>query len=180
MHQAEQLLRTAVAIPAALLVQVFDKRECFEFLLARWRVDDALAAANRLIAHPSPVIRATGHVEAGHAMLVTGRFPAAAAEANAALRELESAADGAALVSTALQRLQGEFFLRTGKTDKGRALLDEVARKVRAAPGPDAWTDALFTLEAIGRAARDVGDWDGAGREERQMRERDTAYAGAH
>ena len=57
-------------------------------------------------------------------------------------------------------------------------LLDEVAKKVRAAPGPDAWTDALFTLEAIGRAARDVGDWEVAGRMARQMREHDPAYAG--
>jgi len=178
MQHAERLLSAAFAIPSALLVQVVNKREWPEFLLARGRVDEALAAANRLIAHPSPVIRAAGHVEAGHAMLMTGRFPLAATEANAALRELERAADGAALVATSLERLQGEFFLRTGKTDKGRGLLDEVAKKVRAVPGPDAWTDALFTLEAIGHAARDVGDWEVAGRMARQMREHDPAYAG--
>ena len=39
-------------------------------------------------------------------------------------------------------------------------MLEEVAREVRAAPGPDAWTQALFTLEAIARAAREAGDWD--------------------
>ncbi|PYR56132.1 MAG: hypothetical protein DMF91_22605 [Acidobacteria bacterium] len=178
MQHAERLLSAAFAIPSALLVQVVNKREWPEFLLARGRVNEALAAANRLIAHASPVVRATGHVEAGHAMLVAGRFPEAAAEANAALRELESASDGAAQVATSLERLQGEFFLRTGKTDKGRALLDDVATKVRAAPGPDAWSDALFTLEAIGRAARDVGDWELAGRMAQQMREHDPAYAG--
>jgi tetratricopeptide (TPR) repeat protein len=180
MRRAERLLNAAFAIPSALVVQVFNKREWPEFLLARGRVDEAHAAANRLIAHPSPVIRATGHVEAGHIMLVTGRFPAAANEANAALRELESAADGAALVATSLERLQGEFFLRTGQKDKGRAILDVVAKKVRATPGPDAWTDALFTLDAIARTARDVGDWEFADRMARQMLEHDPAYAGTH
>ena len=71
---AERLLKAAFAIPSPLVVQEFNKREWPEFLLARGRVDDALAAANRLIAHQSPVIRAAGHVEAGHAMLVTA-FP---------------------------------------------------------------------------------------------------------
>jgi hypothetical protein len=59
-------------------------------------------------------------------------------------------------------------------------MLEEVARKVRAAPGPDAWAQALFTLEAIGRAARDVGDWDLAGWAAHQMLEHDPNYAGAH
>jgi hypothetical protein len=59
-------------------------------------------------------------------------------------------------------------------------MLEEVARKVRAAPGPDAWTQALFTLEAIARAAREVGDWDLAGWAARQMAEHDPNYAGAH
>jgi tetratricopeptide (TPR) repeat protein len=180
MRNAERLLKAAFAIPSALLVQVFNKREWPEFLLARGRVDDALTAAKVLIAHPSPVVRATGHVEAGHAMLAAGRFQAAAGEANAALRELESAADGAALVATSLERLQGEFFLRTGETEKGRALLDAVAKKLRAAPGPDAWTQGLFTLEAIAGAARAAGDWECAGRMARQMLDHDPAYGGTH
>ena len=83
-------------------------------------------------------------------------------------------------MATALEAFQGEFFLRTGQKDKGRSMLRGVARKVRAAPGPDAWTQALFTLEAIARAARDVGDWDLAGWAARQMVEHDPNYAGSH
>jgi tetratricopeptide (TPR) repeat protein len=83
-------------------------------------------------------------------------------------------------VATALQQLQGEFFLRTGERDKGRAALEDVAKKVRAAPGPDAWTQALFTLESIARAAREVGDWDLAGWSAAQMLEHDPNYAGTH
>ena len=51
---------------------------------------------------------------------------------------------------------------------------------MRARPGPDAWAQALFTIEAIGRAARDVGDWELAGWTARQMVEHDPNYAGSH
>ena len=59
-------------------------------------------------------------------------------------------------------------------------MLDEVMRKVRAAPGPDEWTQALFTLEAIARATRESGDWDYAARAAKQMLEHDPLYAGTH
>jgi hypothetical protein len=126
------------------------------------------------------VVSATGHVTAGQARLALGQFNEAADEANAALRLMRAAPEGAGLVATPLQALQGEFFLRSGQKDKGRPLLEEVARKVRAAPGPDAWTQALFTLEAIARAAREVGDWEFAAWAARQMVEHDPSYAGSH
>jgi tetratricopeptide (TPR) repeat protein len=180
MTKAEGLLKAAFAIPSTLTVQEFNKREWPMFLLARGRTEEARTAANILASHSSPLIRAIGHVEAGHALLVSGRFESAANESNAALGELKSAVDGAALVADALKALQGEFYLRTGQREKGRAMIDDVVRKVRAAPGPDAWIQALFTLEAIARAAREVGDWELAGRVARQMVEHDPAYAGTH
>jgi hypothetical protein len=70
--------------------------------------------------------------------------------------------------------------LRTAVREKGRAALDEVAKRVRSAPGPDNWSQALFTLEAMARAARAVGDWELAGRMARQMVEHDPAYPGGH
>ena len=93
---------------------------------------------------------------------------------------MRGAPEGAGLAATPLKALQGEFFLRTGKKEQGRPLLEEAAREVRAAPGPDAWTQALFTLEAIARAAREVGDWDFAAWAARQMLEHDPNYAGSH
>jgi tetratricopeptide (TPR) repeat protein len=180
MAKAEALLKTSFAIPSQLLVQEFNKREWPVFLLARGRPREALDAAKVLAAHRSPVVSATGHVMAGHALLALGQFQASADEANAALRLMRTAPDGAAMVATPLQVLQGEFFLRTGQKDKGRAALEEAAKKVRAPPGPDAWTQALFTLEAIARAAREAGDWDFAGWAARQMLEHDPNYAGSH
>ncbi len=179
MAKAEALLKASFAIPSLLVAQEFNKREWPAFLLARGRATEALAAANALAAHRSPVVSATGHVAAGHARLAMGDYKAASEEANVALR-LMRGAEGGGLVETPLQTLQGEFFLRTGQKDKARPVLEEVVRKLRAAPGPDAWTQALFTLEAIARAARDAGDWDMAAWTARQMVEHDTNYAGSH
>jgi hypothetical protein len=76
--------------------------------------------------------------------------------------------------------LQGELSLRTADRAKGRQLLEDLARKVRALPGPDGWTQALFILEAIARSARQVGDWELAGAIARVMLEHDPSYAGTH
>jgi tetratricopeptide (TPR) repeat protein len=179
MAEAEALMKRSFAIPSSLVVQEFNKREWPVFLLGRGRVQEALDAANVMAAHRSPVVSAAGHVEAGRAHLALRQYKEAADEGNAALR-LMRGAEGGGLVETALQSMQGEFLLRTGQRDRGQTMLQEVARKVRAAPGPDAWTQALFTLEAIARAARDVGDWEFAGWAAGQMREHDPNYAGTH
>ena len=180
MKKAEALFRTSFAIPSSLVQQELNKREWPVFLLARGRTADALEAATAMAAHRSPIVRAAGHVMIGETRLATGEFKAAADEANAALRLMRESPAGAGLVASALQQLQGEFFVRTGQREKGRTLLHEVAAKVRSAPGPDAWTQALFTLESIARTAREVGDWDLADWAAGQMMAHDPSYAGSH
>jgi tetratricopeptide (TPR) repeat protein len=179
MQKAEQKMKESFSMRSSLVVEEFNKREWPAFLLGRGRADEALAAAKLMTGLSSPLIRATGHIYAGHAYLALRRFQDAAAEANAALHELNSASDGGALVAPALQQLQGEFFLRTGHTEKGRALLDEFIRKMRAV-GPDEWTQTLFALESIARTARESGDWEYGALAARQMLEHDSAYAGTH
>src|SRR4029079_8078910 len=159
MQKAEELLKRSFGIDSSLLVQAFNKRVWPMFLIARGRAQEALAAAGTLAAHPSPVVSAAGHVAAGHARLALGQFQAAADEANAALHAIRGA-EGGGLVAVPLQALQGEFFLRTNQRDKGRAMLQEVVKKARALPGPDAWAATLFTIEAVARAAREVADWE--------------------
>lgn len=180
MKKAEVLLKQSFGIPSNLLVQVVNKREWPAFLLARGRAADSLAAANDLIAHPHPAVQATGHIEAGFVFLSTKRYADAAAASNAALKLLRSATDGQALAAIALEALQGEFLLRTAQRDKGRAVMERAAQKLRALPGPDAWTQSIFRLEAMARAAREVGDWLLAGRMAGLMNEHDPAYAGTH
>jgi tetratricopeptide (TPR) repeat protein len=179
MKRAESVLKSAFALPTGLLVQAFNKREWPMFLRARGRLQDAEAAAKMLIANPNPVVQATGHIEAGFVQLAGNRWGEAGQSSNTALKLLRTA-PGGGIAANALLSLQGEFYLRTAAREKGRATLEEVAKRVRAAPGPDLWAQALFTLEGLARAARGVGDWELAGRMARQMIDHDPNYAGGH
>jgi tetratricopeptide (TPR) repeat protein len=180
MRNAEALLRTSFAVSSPLVQQELNKREWPVFLRARGRAEEALAAAKVMAAHRSPLVSAAGHVEAGRALLLLGNFRAAADEANAALRLMREAPEGAGLVAKPLAELQGEFFLRSGQREKGRAMLQDVVRQARLSPGPDAWTATTFAIEAVARAARDTGDWELAAWAAKQMIEHDARYAGAH
>jgi tetratricopeptide (TPR) repeat protein len=180
MAKAEPLLKAAFGLPTGNLVQAFNKREWLLFLRSRGRIEEAMAAAAALVSHPHVVVQAIGHIEIGHLQLMKGRFAEAAAEANAALPVVKGGVGGSGLLALPIEELQGEFFLRTGQRDKGRTMLDAMIAKARAAPGPDEWSQALFTLAAIARTARDTGDWAFAGRVAREMLDHDPAYAGTH
>ena len=177
--RSETLFKAAFALQTNLLAQAYNKREWPMFLRARGRYAEAEAAARLLIANANPVVQATGHIEVGFALLGMQRWADAAAASNTALKLLRSS-PGGAIAAHALQALQGEFNLRTAERAKGRELFEEVAKRMRAAPGPDPWMQALFQLEAMARAAREVGDWELAGRMARQMLDHDSAYAGSH
>ncbi len=180
MKKAETLLRQAFNLPTNLLVQAVNKREYPAFLLARNRPGEALKAAQSLLSHPSLIVQATGHIESGFAQLAANRPADGAAASNAALRSLRSAQGGQQLVTIELEALQGEFLLRTAQREKGRQVMERAAQKWRSLPGPDAWTQSLFRLEAQARAARAVGDWALAGRMAQLMVEHDPNYAGTH
>lgn len=180
MQRAERELKAAFDLPSTLAVQMYNKRGWPEFLIGRGRLEEAMGAATILIAHPVSLVKATGHVEAGHVHLAAGRFAQAAEQANLALHALRMASTGQALIAPAFQQLQGEFFLRTGEREKGRGMLREVVRTTRALPGPDNWVQALFTLESIARTARVSGDWEFATWAAQQMLEHDPNYAGSH
>jgi tetratricopeptide (TPR) repeat protein len=180
MSKAEELFKKAFALPSDSVEQEFNRREWPMFLRARGRNAEALTAALALASHPSPLVSAIGHVEAGEARLALRRPGDAAEESNTALRLMRSSPEGAAIVASALRQLQGELMMLRGQRDTGRAALQRVAADVRAAPGPDAWTQALFTLEAIARASREAGDWETAAWAAQQMFEHDPNYAGTH
>jgi tetratricopeptide (TPR) repeat protein len=179
MKRAETILKAAFALPTGLLVQAFNKREWPMFLRARGRYAEAEAAAKMLIANPNPVVQATGHIESGFAYLGVNNWGAAGTASNTALKLLRTS-PGGAIAGNALLALQGEFHLRTAAREKGRATFEEVAKRLRSAPGPDLWAQALFALEGMAQAARAVGDWALAGSMARQMVEHDPNYAGSH
>ena len=178
--KAGATLKQSFDLPTNLVGQAVNKREWPLFLLSRGRVDESLAAAKTLISHPHPTVQATGHIEAGYALLASNQYGAAGEASNAALKLLRAGAEGGQLAAAALQGLQGEFYLRTAARDRGRQTLLQAAARWRALPGPDNWAQALFRLDAMARAARAVGDWELAGQIAKQMIEHDPAYAGSH
>jgi tetratricopeptide (TPR) repeat protein len=180
MAKAESLFQASFDLPSNLVTQLFNKREWPAFLRARGRHAEALAAARVLVAHPHPLVQATGHIEAGFAQAATSQLADATTSYNTALRLLRAGPEGAPMAADALLALQGELLLRTAERNKGRAMLEQVAERVRARPGPDNWAQALFTLEAMGRVARQLGDWDLADRLARHMYDHDGAYGGTH
>lgn len=180
MRKAEGLLKQAFNLPTSLLVQAVNKREYPAFLVSRNRLDEALTAAKTLTTHPHPVVQASGHTEMGFALLAMNRFAEGANASNLALRALKAAPGGQALAVIPLEALQGEFRLRTAQRDQGRRGMERAAVKWRSLPGPDAWTQSLFRLEALARAARQVGDWAFAARMAQLMLEHDPNYAGTH
>jgi len=178
--KAESLFRASFDLPSNLVTQLFNKREWPAFLRGRGRHAEALAAARVLVSHPHPLVQATGHIEAGFAHAALGQLGEATSSYNAALRLLRGSPEGAPMAADALLALQGELLLRTAARDKGRGMLEQVAERVRARPGPDNWAQALFTLEAMGRVAREVGDWDLANRLARHIYDHDAGYGGSH
>ncbi|HET7293273.1 MAG TPA: hypothetical protein VFM88_12670 [Vicinamibacteria bacterium] len=187
MRKAEALLREAGAMPPVTEYLEFNQKALATFLLARSRWEDALEASRALAAGKWPATRAVGQALSGHALLQRDRVAEARVALAAAERELESMPSLAAGLNVSrsaaapyVDTLRGELLLRFGDREAGRALLEDVERRLRALPGPDAWIQALFRLEAIGRIARDVGDWGLAEHTAQQMLDHDPAYAGTH
>jgi tetratricopeptide (TPR) repeat protein len=187
MRKAEALLREAVAVKPLTEYQEFNQKSLTVFLMGRQRWREALAGAQKLTKAKSPGTRVVGYAYAGHAYLALrdtkaahGALASAEAEMKTVPTLVAGISVGRATVVPYVDALRAEILLREGKTDEGRALMKDVQARLRALPGPDAWTQALFRLEAFARVARDVGDWELAEYTARQMLEHDAAYAGSH
>jgi len=187
MRKAESLLREAVALKAVTEYQEYNQKSLAVFLMGRQRWREALTAAQTLTRTRNPGARVVGYAFSGHAYLGLRDKQAAHRALAAAENELNTVpavvggvAVGRASVAPYVDALRAEMLLRDGKLDEGRALMKEVESRLRGQPGPDAWTQALFRLEAFARVARDVGDWDLAEFTARQMIDHDAAYGGSH
>ena len=184
LREAERLMRQSFALPPPYEYAAFNKKEWPGFLLGRGRVDDAREAGLALVSSRFAAARAIGHVALAQAALATGALDAARAEAALAERETAAVEPGAwstqAAILPYLDLVKGLLQLRSGDRAAGSAQLEDVARRLRAVPGPDAWMQALFVLESIARGAREAADWPLAESMARQMLDHDRAYAGGH
>jgi tetratricopeptide (TPR) repeat protein len=186
MARAEATMREALALPPPIDRVEFDQKVLSAFLLGRGRWDEALEQARALMRGRWAATRAVGQALSGHAHLGRGRAREARTALEAAERELAEVPPAAVGISVArgqvqpwVDALRGELLLREGAPGEGRRILETVARTLRNAPGPDAWIQAIFRLEAIARWARDTGAWDLAELMAHQMMEHDPAYGGS-
>jgi tetratricopeptide (TPR) repeat protein len=187
MRLAEQAMREAAALVPVTDYLEYNRKALATFLLARQRYGEALDAARELTNGQWAATRTVGQAIAGQALLGLGKIDEAREALAAAEKELHQTpvlAGGITVARSAaepqVEMLRGQILLRSGQTVDGRARLQDVERRLRAIPGPDAWIQALFHLEAIARAARDVYDWELAEHTARQMMEHDPNYAGSH
>ena len=187
MRSAEALLREAVAVKPITEYQAYNQKSLTVFLLGRQRWREALTTAQTLSKSGSAGTQVIGHAFAGHAYLGLRDSKAAHREFVAAQDEMGNVptlvggiAVGRAVVVPYVDALRAEILLREGKSEEGRTLMKDVQARLRALPGPDAWTQALFRLDAFARVARDVGDWDLAEYTALQMLDHDAAYGGSH
>jgi tetratricopeptide (TPR) repeat protein len=181
MKPAEDVLRRSFEMPPAGHLgheQDINKRAWPLFLLGRRRTDEALAAAGALQRQPSPLLQALGHVLTSRILVATKRLDGAAAEGNLALRAMRAMGPDGGVLLPDFQLAQGEYLLRTGEADKGRAMLQDATKKLRLERGPDMWVATLFQLEAVASTARDLGEWSLAAETAELMRLHDAAYAG--
>jgi len=184
---AEKTLRESAALAPVSAYRAFNLRELPNFLIHRGRHQEAVEAARALAATDYPQSRCVGHALAGQALLALGRPDDAKAELETARREFAKIPEVTAgldptpsAVAPWVDALRGELLLRAGQRDEGRAAFKEVVKGLRAAPGPDAWSQGLFRLELQARSAMEAGDWELAEFIARQMLEHDAAYGGSH
>ncbi len=187
MRRAETLLREAVAVKAVTEYQEYNQKSLTVFLSGRERWREALVTAQVLVKAKSAGTRVVGYSLAGHAHLGLRDAKAAQRALESAQKELGNVptlvggvAVARGVVLPYVDALRAEILLREGKSDEGRALMKDVQARLRALPGPDAWTQALFRLESFARIARDVGDWELAEHTAKQMLDHDAAYGGSH
>lgn len=184
-RMAEELMSKIFAVNAIDSYREYSKKEWPAYLLSRGRNEEALAAAKEMTEFKDLAARTIGHVLAGQAALALGQTDEAWQQLAIAQLELdkpgeESGGRGRGSVDPYVKSLMGELLLRGGKHEEARPVMKELQSKLRAAPGPDAWIQALFKMEGIARVAREAGDWELAEYTAQQMMEHDPAYAGSH
>jgi len=180
MKSAEALFRQVFLLPAYTDFLEYNRRAWPEFLLHRGRPEEALKASQELIASPWPMARLAGHTLAGQALFAMDHMNEAEAELTLAERETEHLPPQSLAVLPYPGALRAEILLREKNTAEGEELTKDIEKLIVAAPGPDAWSAALFELESIAQSARQLGDWELAGATAQELVQHDPSYAGGY
>ena len=180
MKSAEALFRETFLLPAYTEFLEYNRRAWPEFLLHRGRPEEALKASQELVASRWPMARLAGHTLAGQALVAMDRLNDAKDELTLAERETELLPAQSLAVLPYPGALRAEILLREKNTEEGEALTADIEKLILAAPGPDAWSAALFELESIAQTARQLGDWELAEATARELVKHNSSYAGGY
>src|ERR1700704_5997907 len=107
MREAEQYIREAMQLRPTTAYAAYGKKMLPDFLLARGRKEEALAAATEMQKSKWPLSRLEGHVLAGRDLLALNRVEEARAQLAAAENEIPEARKDFTGVMT-LERFAGE------------------------------------------------------------------------
>jgi tetratricopeptide (TPR) repeat protein len=186
MKNAEKILREGAELIVMDAYAAFRQRELPTFLLHRGKYEEALQTALEMTGSEHPQARTVGYAIAGQASIGLDKIGDAKKMLVAAERELlqippvtPGIIPNRGLVEPWVTSLRGELLFRTTGRKEGQSILMNVQQKLRAIPGPDAWTQTLFRLEAIAKTAREAGDWELAEFTAAQMMEHDPAFGGS-
>jgi tetratricopeptide (TPR) repeat protein len=178
MKLAETNLKKAFPMPAYVDLGEFNRKAWPEFLLADGRYPEALAAAREIKANSKTAMgRIAGDTLAGRVLLAMGQSDQAQAELDAAEQGLRAMNNPAPFIPY-VEGLRGEIDLSHGDIDKATTVFTTIEPAMLAVSGPDAWTETLFWLEYIFRAARKAGAWGIAEFTAKQMLAQDVHYGG--
>jgi tetratricopeptide (TPR) repeat protein len=186
MKEAEKYIREAMELTPKVSYAGYRQKMLPDFLIARGRNEEALAAARAIQKSEWPLGRFAGHALAGRVLLVMNRVEDGQKELAAAEKEVPEARKSFTGVVTferiagdQLSELKGEVLVRTGQTKQGDELLRQTASSLASHRGADA-LEELYLLEHIARMAREQQRWDLAKDTAQMMMEFDPNYFGAH
>ena len=185
MKNAEQRLRSTLAVTPVTEALAFNQKQWPAFLLSRGKMQEALTAAEEMTRSKWASGRLMGYVLRGQALLSLGRHDEAQQQIALAGGQLKSISGPRAILLRGLATnyidiLREELRLTGPNKQEAVAMLEEIEKKLRIPQGPDAWSQALFDMENIARTARQAGAWDLDEFTAMQMIEHDPAYAGGH
>ena len=181
MKVAEQLLRESFSLPGHGELADFGHKQWPEFLLARGRAQEAYEQADILARSSSMMARFAGHTLKGRSLVAMNRVDDAG-------KEMALARDALILIPASeadrlrpySDTLRAEILLSEKKSAEGVALMKEIEDQLRASPGPDAQSQALFQLDSIARRARETDEWVLAELTAEEMIGQDPSYAGGY
>jgi tetratricopeptide (TPR) repeat protein len=179
MKLAEASLKKAFPLPAYVDLGEFNRKEWPEFLLASGRNTEAATAAEDVAKSHSAMGRAAGHAVLGRAVLAVGNIEKAQAELASAEQALKAMNNSTPFIPY-VESLRGEIVLKQGQAAQGTQMLEQLEPAMRLLAGPDEWTETLFWLEDIFKAACAANAWDLAEFTATQMAEHDSHYGGTH